>query len=98
MNLRREKKIASLEGTIVEGEHMVFPHLRETFYLVKMQYDDIKPSGTTILKDFEKLSVKTIEGTKVKGENVRAMVHPMSLETSPRNCTAIDIPIVFLFS
>ena len=32
MKMNRERRMASLEGTIVEGEHMVFPHLRETFY------------------------------------------------------------------
>ena len=65
--MKREKKIASLVGTIVEGEYMVFLHLRETFHLAEVLYDDIKPTVTTISKDFERLSVNVIEGMEVKG-------------------------------
>ena len=50
MRLKKEKRIASLVGTTVEREHMVFLYLRETFYSIGVQYDDIRPSGTTILE------------------------------------------------
>ena len=82
--LRREKRIASLVGALVEGEHMVFPHICETFYSVEMQNNDIKPSGAASLEEFEKLSINAIEGIDVKKEDVRAMVHPM-LSEAPRN-------------
>ena len=49
MKLRREKRIASLVGASVEWEHMVFPHIRETFYSAGMQYNDIKPSVVSSL-------------------------------------------------
>ena len=77
---------------------MMFPHLRETFHSVGVQYDDIKPSGTVIWEDFERLSVNAIEGMEVKGEDVRAMVSPMLPEAAPKNWTAIDIPTVFHLS
>ena len=59
---------------------MVFPHLRETFYAVGVAHDDIRPSGAAILKELEKMTINCIEGVKVKMEDVRAMVHPMSPE------------------
>ena len=34
MRLKIEKMIANLVGVLVEAEHMVFPHIRETFYSV----------------------------------------------------------------
>ena len=34
MKMKREKRMASLEGTIVKREYMVFPHLCESFYSV----------------------------------------------------------------
>ena len=46
MKRKKEMMMASLVGTIVEGEHMVFPHLRETFYSVRVEHDGIKPSET----------------------------------------------------
>ena len=98
MKLRREKRIDSLVGASIEGEHMVFPHIRETFYSVKMQHNDIKPSGATSLEEFGKLSVNAIEGINVKEEDVRAMVCPMSSRVTPRNWIAIDIPTVFPLS
>ena len=67
---------------------MVFPHLCETFCSVGMQYDDIRPSGTAILEDFENLIVNAIEGMKVKGEDVRGMVPLMSPEATLKNWTA----------
>ena len=85
VNLRREKKIASLVGAIVEGEHMVFPHLRETFHLVGVHHEDIKPSETIILEDFEEMSVNAIKGMDVKEEDIRAMVRPTSSGAAPRN-------------
>ena len=38
-----EKRMVSLKGTTVEGKHMVFPHLRETFYSIGMEHNDIWP-------------------------------------------------------
>ena len=32
MELRREKRIVSVMVALVEGEHMVFPYIHETFY------------------------------------------------------------------
>ena len=92
-----EKRIASLVGASVEGEHMVFPHIRETFYSVGMQHNDIKPSRTASLKEFGKLSFNAIEGIDVKEEDVRAMVHPMP-SGALRNWIVTDIPIVFHLS
>ena len=74
---KREKRIASILGTLVEGEPMVLPHMRETFYLASVQHNDIKPSGAASLKEFEKLSINAIKGINVKKEDVRAMVRPM---------------------
>ena len=54
MKLKKEKMINSLVGTSVEGKHMVFPHIHETFYLAGMQHNDIKPSGAASLEGFEK--------------------------------------------
>ena len=85
-------------GTIVEGEHMVFPYLRETFYSVGVQYDDIRPIGTAILEEFEKMTINAIKGVKVKEENARAMVRPMSPRAIPRNWTATNIPTIFHLS
>ena len=70
--------IASLIGELVEGEHMMFLHIHETFYSIRVQYENIRPSGTVILEDFEKLFINVIEGIDMKGKDVRAMVHPMS--------------------
>ena len=98
MKLKREKRIASLEGMSVGGEHMVFPHIRETFYSVRVQYNDIRPSETIVLEDFEKLSINAIKGIEMKREDVRAMVRPISSRAVPRNWTTTDIPIVFHLS
>ena len=73
--LKREKKIASLVGVSVEGEHMVFPHIRKTFYSARMQHNDIKPSGASSLKEFEKLSIRAIEGIDVKEEDIPIVLH-----------------------
>ena len=67
MRVKREKRIANLMGAIVEGEYMAFPHLLETFYSARVQYDEIRPSGIAILEDFERLAVNVIEGMEVKG-------------------------------
>ena len=82
---KREKRITSLVGASVEWEHIVFPHIHETFYLAGLQHNDIKPSGAASLKEFEKSSVNAIEGINVKEDNVRAMVRPMSSGTTLRN-------------
>ena len=74
---------------------MVFPHLQETFHSTGMQYDDIRPSGTTISEDFERLSVNDIKSMEVKWEDVRVMVRPSSPGATPKNWTAINIPTVF---
>ena len=94
----REKKIANLIGAIAKGEHMVFPHLRETFHSVGVQHDNIKPSGTAFLEKFEKLSINVIEGVVMKGEDIKAMVRPMSSGAVPRNWTATNIPTIFHLS
>ena len=94
---KREKRIASLVGVIVEGEHMVFHHIRETFYSIEMQHNDIKPSGAASLKEFEKLSINAIKGIDVKEEYVIAMVRPI-LSGALRNWTATTIPTVFHLS
>ena len=44
MRMRRERRITSLEGAIIEGEHMMFPHLHETFYSAGVEHDNIRPS------------------------------------------------------
>ena len=68
--MKREKKIASLMDETIKKEHMMFPHLRETFYLAGVQYNDIRPSRTAMLEKIKKLSVTAIESMEVKGENV----------------------------
>ena len=50
--VKREKKLFSLVGTIIKREHMVFFHLHETFYSIGVQYEVIGPNGTTILEKF----------------------------------------------
>ena len=70
MKSRREKRIASLKGTIVEWEPMMFPHLRETFYSGGIEHDDILPKQTTMMEGFEKLTINVIEGIEVKEEEV----------------------------
>ena len=72
-------------GTSVKVEHMVFPHIHETFYLAGVQHNDIWPSETTFLEDFKKLSVNAIKGMEMKEEDVKVMVRPMSSGTAPRN-------------
>ena len=39
MKIQREKRMASLKGVTVEGELMVFPYLRKTFYLARVEHD-----------------------------------------------------------
>ena len=85
MKLRKDKKIASLVGASIEGERMVFPHIRETFYSARVQHNDIKPSGVASLEGFKKLSVNAIEGINVKKKDVRVMVCPMSSRVTPKN-------------
>ena len=41
---RREKRMSSLKGATVEREPMVFPYLRETFYSVGIEHDEIRQS------------------------------------------------------
>ena len=96
--LRREKRITSLVGVSVEGDHMVFPHIRETFYSIKVQHNDIKPSGAASLKGLKKLSINAIKGINGKEEDVRAMMHPMPSEMTPKNWTTTDILIIFHLS
>ena len=98
MKMRKEKRIASLVGASVEWEHMVFPHIRETFYSARMQHNDIKPNGAASLEELEKLFVNAIEGINVTIEDVRAMVRQMSSKVTSRNWTTTDIPIVFHIS
>ena len=96
--LRRENMIARLMGASVEGKHMVFPYIHETFYLVRMQHNDIKPSEAASLEGFEKLFVNAIEGINVTIEDVRAMVRPMSSKVTSRNWTTTDMLTVFQIS
>ena len=51
--LKREKMINNLGGASVRGEDIVFLHIYETFYLAKVPYDNIRPSETVVLEDFE---------------------------------------------
>ena len=67
MKNQKGRKVTSLKGTIVEGEHIVFPHLCETFYSVGIEHDDILPKQTAMMENFERLSVNAIEGIEVKG-------------------------------
>ena len=76
---------------------MMFPHIRETFYSIGMQYNDIKPSGAISLEEFEKLSINAIGGINVKEKDVIATVRPMP-SRAPRNWIAIDIPTIFHLS
>ena len=98
MKSRREKRRASLKGTIIEGEPMEFPHLRETFYSIRIEHDDIRPSQTTIMESFEKLTINVIEGIEVKREDIQAMVRPWSSRSAQTNWIAIEVLIVFSFS
>ena len=93
----KKKRIASLVGVLVEREHMVFPHIRETFYSARVQNNDIKPSGVASLKEFENLSINAIEGIDVKEEDVRAVVSPIS-SRALKNWAATNIPTVFHLS
>ena len=97
VRVKRENKIVSLMGGTAERSIWCSLTKCET-YLVGVQYDDIRPSGTAILEDFERLIVNAIEGMEVKGEDVRAMVCPISLGAALRNWTATNIPTIFLFS
>ena len=90
--------MASLKGTIVEGEHMVFPHLRETFYWARVEYDDIRLNETTVLEGLEKLTINVMEGIEVKREDIRAMVCPQSSSAAPMNWTVTKIPTIFSLS
>ena len=83
MKNHKEKKMASLKGTTVEGEPMVFFHLRETFYSVGIEHDDIQPKPIAMMEDFEKLKINTIEGNEVKREHVRVMVCPQASGSAP---------------
>ena len=80
MRLKREKRIACLVGAIIEGEHMVLPHLCETFYSIGVEHDDIRLCGTAILEEFEKMTINTTKSVEVKVENVRAIMRPCHLE------------------
>ena len=75
---------------------MVFPHLYETFYSTGVEHDNIRPSETTISKEFEKMTINAIEGVEVKREDITAIVHLMSPGATPKNWTTKDISIVFL--
>ena len=88
MRLKREKRIASLVGATVD----VLPHLRETFYSARLEHDDIRPSGTAILEEFEKMTINAIEDVKVKREDVRAMVPQCHSESHQRT----RLPQIFL--
>ena len=98
MKLKRDKRIASLMGASIQREHMVFPHIRETFYSTGVQHNDIKPSGVASLEGFEKLAINGIEGINVKEEDVRAIVCLISSGATPRNWTATNIPTIFQLS
>ena len=65
MKMKRERMMASLVGAIVKGEHIVFPHLCETFYLAGVEHDDTRPSETIVLEDFEKMTINAIESIEV---------------------------------
>ena len=75
--------MANAKGVTVEGEHMVFPYLSETFYLVGVEHDDVRPNETAILEGLKKLTINFVEGIEVKGEDVRAMVRPLSPGVAP---------------
>ena len=87
--------MASLKGMIVEREPMMFPYLRETFYSIGIEHDDIRPSQTAIVKSFEMLTINVIKGNEVKREDILAMVYPQSSGSAPINWTAIEILVVF---
>ena len=97
MKMKRERKMVSLVGAIVKGEHIVFPYLRKTFYSIGVEHDDIRPSEITVLEDFENLTSNAIEGIEVKREDARAMMRPLSLGATPMNWTATAIPTIFSF-
>ena len=59
--------MASLKGATVEREPMVFSHIHETFYSAGVEYDNIQPKQTAIMKEFEKLTINVIEGIEMKG-------------------------------
>ena len=77
---------------------MVFPHLCETFYSTGVEHDNIRPSETTISKEFEKMTINAIEGVEVKREDITAIVHLMSPGATPKNWIATKIPTIFLLS
>ena len=81
----------------IEGKHMVFPHIHETFCSTGVEHDDIRPSEITVLEDFENLTSNAIEGIEVKREDARAMMRPLSLGATPMNWTATAIPTIFSF-
>ena len=54
--------------------------------------------GLLSQKKIKNLSVNAIEGMDVKGEDVRAMVCPMSSGATPKNWIATDIPTIFHLS
>ena len=61
---------------IVEREPMLFPHLRETFHSFGVEHDDIQLEQTTIAEDLGNLSINAIKDKKVRGEDIRTLVHP----------------------
>ena len=91
-------RMDSFMGAVVEWEYMVFLHLHETFYSVGVEHDDIRPSETSVLKDFKKLTINVIDGIEAKRKDARAMVCPMLLGVAPTNWTATKIPTSFSFS
>ena len=70
MKNRKDGRVVDLNGVTTKGEPMMFPHLRETFYLAGIKHDDIWPKHTVMVEDFEKLTINAIEGDEVKGEDV----------------------------
>ena len=83
--------MVSLKGAIAEGEPMVFPHLREMFHSAGVEHDDIRPDQTAMVEDFEKLSVNSVDGEEVKGDDVRAMVHPKPSRSVLTNWTFTNV-------
>ena len=81
--MKRERTMANLEGAIVEGEHMVFLQLHETFYSAGVEYDDIRPSETTVLRGFEELIINVVEGIEMKKGGYKSHGVP----TFTRSCT-----------
>ena len=96
MKMKREKRMASLVGVTVEGEHMVFLHYIRPSTQPELNMMISSQVRLPPWKIFAKLTINDIEGIEMK--NTRAIVHPLSPGAAPKNWIATAIPTIFSLS